>query len=550
MAAGRDGLAKGEVASMDNVNLGLCNKCRARVPSEFVSRNGQMWIRKTCQTCGATESMVSSNARAWQAKRDLWQYVPIGRMACHMNCDRCGIDHKPTMVFVDVTNRCNMDCPICIATIKDMGFDFNPPIAYFDKLFAEVARLEPNPVLLLFGGEPTVRDDLLEIMATAKKHGLRPHVVTNGIRLANEEYCRRLCEARVPFRFAFDGRNPEIYERLRRNRPAYDKKMKALANLSKYSRRKHTIMATIGRGFNDQHIADLFQFCHENRDLISDVGMIPLTENWHPGTFEAGVHTMMEDVEMMVEQSIPGGQVEFIPAGLSHTVRQVRSFFRKNPRSEVLLLAGTHPNCESMTLLISDGKCYRGINHYLRKPLHQAAAEVAALCRKLEPRLDRLDARRFLPRLRGQVLILWTLLPWVFTGVRFGRLIGNPFSALGRLVTRRRGRLSGGGEAVRRRPRRMLRVAVLPFEEEHSIDAARLEKCKGVFAYEDPDDGRVKYIPGCLWYPYRNAILQKLSNKYGVVGKWTEAGSPRRHAVDREVNSRLEHLAIGRVACR
>ena len=63
----------------------------------------------------------------------------------------------------------------------------------------------------------------------------------------------------------------------------------------------------------------------------------------------------------------------------------------------------------------------------------------------------------------------------------------------------------------------MIRVAMLPFEEEHSIDAARLENCKGVFAYEDIEAGKVRYMPACLWYPYRNERLEKLSKKYGVV---------------------------------
>jgi len=275
-----------------------------------------------------------------------------------------------------------------------------------------------------------------------------------------------------------------------------------------------------------------------------------LTENWQPGTFDAGMHTTMEDVEAMVVQGLPGGEVEFIPAGLSYALRQPRSFFRRNPRSEVLLLAGAHPNCESMTLLISDGKSYRGINHYLRKPFHQVAVEVAALCRELEPKLDRLDNKRWFSRLRGQALILWTLLPWVFTRIRFGRLVGNPFSALGRLVFGRPDRPPDGNRAIPRRARRMLRVAVLPFEEEHSIDAARLEKCKGVFAYEDAEDGKVKYIPACLWYPYRNPILEKLSKKYGVVGKWTETTTSRQPKDGRSVNQTANRRAIEPIACR
>ena len=82
----------------------------------------------------------------------------------------------------------------------------------------------------------------------------------------------------------------------------------------------------------------------------------------------------------------------------------------------------------------------------------------------------------------------------------------------------RRGSRKANGSA--RRPRRILRVAILPFEEQHSIDAARLENCKAVFAYEDVEDGKVKFFAACNYYPYRNPLLKKISEKYGVAGKY------------------------------
>ena len=69
-----------------------------------------------------------------------------------------------------------------------------------------------------------------------------------------------------------------------------------------------------------------------------------------------------------------------------------------------------------------------------------------------------------------------------------------------------------------------LRVAVLPFEEQKAVDAARMESCKAVFAYEDVDNNRIGTIPVCLWYPYRNAFLKKNSAKYGTVSG--ACGSP------------------------
>ena len=500
-------------------NLGLCNKCRARVPAEFFQRDAQVWIRKDCPTCGPNESLVSADAAVWQAKRDLWKYVPTDPVACTLNCNGCRVDHKPNMVFLDVTNRCNMNCPICIATIRGMGFDFYPPLSYFQKVFAELGTWNPLPVVQLFGGEPTLREDLLEIVAIARRHGMKPHVVTNGVKLADEAYCKKLCDDRVSFRFGFDGRSADIYEKMRHNRPAYEKKMKALENLKKYSKRKHTIIAAAAWGINDQYIGDLLQYIHDNRDLIADIGIIPLTENWDPGEFNAAKTTTMEDVEKMVQQAVPGGRIQFIPAGLSYALRKPRSFFRPDSRSEILLMGGVHPNCESVTLLVSDGKTYRSINQYLKKPFPEVASEWAQACDRIAPKLDRLDTKKFFQRQRGRALVIRTLLPVVLRTVDFGKLTdGKPVRAVLKLLF---GRLFGGpaAGAKGRRPRRLLRVAMLPFEELHSVDAARMENCKAVFAYEDTDDGKIKTIPACMWYPYRNPILKKLSEKYGIADR-------------------------------
>ena len=357
--------------------------------------------------------------------------------------------------------------------------------------------------------------------------GLRPHVVTNGVKLADEEYCKKLCDARVPMRFAFDGRNADIYEKMRHNRGAYEKKMKGLENLKKFSRRKHAIIAAAAWGINDQYIGDLIQFVHDNRDLISDLGIIPLTENWEPGTFDAAKTTTMEDVEKMVRQTLPEGEVEFIPSGLAYAMKKPRTFFRKSPRSEVLLLAGVHPNCEAMTLLISDGQRYRGINYYLKVPFSQAAVNLAELSKKIEPHLDKLDPKKFFQRWRGRLLCIRTFVPWGLRTIDYVKLAdGKPVRGLLKLVFGPLFRKQlAEGLSSSRRPRRLLRVGMLPFEEQHSVDAARMESCKAVFAYEDTEDGQTKYVPACLWYPYRNERLEKLSQKYGIVrgGKVVEA---------------------------
>lgn len=513
-------------------NVGLCNQCSARVPAEFIIREGQVWIRKNCPEHGQNESLVSGDAKAWQAKRDLWNYVPADPKTCTLKCDKCRFDHKASLVFLDVTNHCNMLCPICIASIKAMGFDYNPPLAYFDKIFAYVSKWTPQPVIQLFGGEPTVREDLFEIVALARKYGLRANLTTNGLRLADEEYAKKICEARLGMRFAFDGFSPDIYEKLRHNRPAYDKKIKALENLKKYTRRKQAIISCIARGVNDDRVGELIQYVHDNRDWISELLLIPLAETWDPEVFKGVRPSTLEDAEKMVQEAFHAGEVEFIPAGLSYVMRIPRRFFRDNTPSDVLLLAGVHPNCESMTVLLSDGKRYRGLNHYLKVPLSKAAAEFAALIKKIEPKLDRLDHQKRWQRLRGQALIIRTLLGWGLRTFKVWAVCGyNPLWALLKLMashTQKKlaRRFRKNDIAAGRRKRGMLRVAMLPFEEQHSVDATRLENCKAVFVYED-EKGEMQSIPTCMWPPYRNIVLKQVAAKYGTVdGKGNLRASP------------------------
>ena len=54
-----------------------------------------------------------------------------------------------------------------------------------------------------------------------------------------------------------------------------------------------------------------------------------------------------------------------------------------------------------------------------------------------------------------------------------------------------------------------------------AVDAARMENCKAVFAYEDVENERIGTVPVCLWYPFRNALLEKITAKYGTVSSKT-----------------------------
>jgi len=493
---------------------GVCQTCRKRVPATHEFRDGKVYLVKQCPECGTTEALVSNDEATWKRKRQIWNYEPDAATECRINCHECPHQHHPRMVFLDVTNRCNMNCPICINNTPAMGFVFNPPMAYFEKVLAGLAAMDPKPTVQLFGGEPTVRDDLFEIIDLCREHGLRVRIVTNGLKLADEAYCKRICDAKIPVLLGFDGNCPEIYDRLRKNPGAYYKKAKALENLGKFSTRKHTIMCCVARRINEQHMGELVEMVHERRRFIDALHLIPLTETWEEGEFETDVHTTIEDVERIIDEALPDETVEFVPAGLGHQFRHVLPFFGEAR----LTFGGVHPNCESMTILLSDGERFHAPSHYLRRPLADIAEEAVRRVQALEPRLARLDPARWWGRWRGRLAIVWALGGFVRRSLDLRKIFrGSPLLRIPRIL----GALAIGrrGKDVFRKHTRVhdaVRMIVLPFEEYDSIDGARLQNCTAGFAFEDPDTGEVRTIPVCSFSLYKNELQRKIADKYAA----------------------------------
>ncbi|MFC1806179.1 radical SAM protein [Planctomycetota bacterium] len=497
---------------MAPVLYGVCETCRERIPARHVIRDGKVFISKDCPDCGATEALVSSDAATWERKREIWHYKPDESFTCKIDCPDCGHHHAHRMLFLDVTNRCNMNCPICINNTPAMGFVFDPPLEYFDHVLAGLAEMAPKPTVQLFGGEPTVRKDLFEIIGLCRKHGLRVRIVTNGIKLADEAYCKRICDAKVPVLLGCDGLGPEIYEKLRKNPGAGEKKMQALENLAKLSDRKNTVMVCCARRINEDQIRPLIDFIHDRRHAFDAMHLIPLTETWEEGEFEHDIATTTEDVEQIVDDAFPDERVEFLPAGIAHQFRHVLRFFG----DARLTFGGVHPNCESLTLLCSDGERYHALSRYMRRPLDQVAEEAVGIAERIAPKLLRLDPGKWLQRWRGRLAVFRAFgglvrrsTNWrnIFRGnsvlavlkILFGLAVGRK----GKVVFRKHTQIQDA-----------LRMIVLPFEEYHAIDGARLVNCTAGFAFEDADTGEVRTMPVCSFSMYKTEIQRKIAEKY------------------------------------
>ena len=468
-------------------------------------------MQKNCPKCGINEYLISGDAGLYNKKRDFAGEINYIK-GCKLNCSACSLHKKPDIVFIDTTNRCNMNCHICLNNVSAMGFRFEPNMDFFEKIFKHYSAYDPKPYIQLFGGEPTVREDIFDIIKRGKSYGFSMRVVTNGLKLADEKFCDEMTKMGVMINFAFDGLNRDMYTKLRGREDALDLKLKALKNLAKQRRGKVILMTVVDKGFNKNDISDILRFSFENSHIIRGIYFMPLIYMWDKERLDYNPEkTTLEDVEHMVNNSIDGADAEFVPLGSFAFKNIYRIFGIKNMPFE-----GAHPNCESMTYLVSDGEKYVSASNYLKTSLYRLISDLRELEKYAASGFkdDRISLFRKLGVYRRALSVAGKHL-------NFGAVVGAKGPVAFLKWAKMIGKIIGGRrlkDVLRRdtKLRGMLQLIIFSFEDEKTTESERLSMCTSCFAYVDPETDAIKTLPTCTWERYKKPIMKRIAEKYNV----------------------------------
>ena len=106
------------------------------------------------------------------------------------------LTHRLDYLFWETTLRCNLQCVHCGSACTSEPLPGELTTAEIDDVIAGVAaRQDPSTIMLVAsGGEPLVREDLLEVMGRAARRGFPWGMVTNGL-LVDDAMVERLAVA-------------------------------------------------------------------------------------------------------------------------------------------------------------------------------------------------------------------------------------------------------------------------------------------------------------------------------------------------------------------
>ncbi len=500
----------------------LCPYCMRLLPGRIVERDGKIYIRKVCPEHGEFEELYYGDARLYyrmmkyeetgKGAGKVKAYVGIGG-PCPFSCGLCAMHENHTaLANLVVTNRCDLACFYCFFYAEKAGYVYEPTI---EQLRFQIRQLKRQGVTLavqLTGGEPTMRDDLVDIVRMLKEEGVR-HVQlnTNGIKFAKlffddpeyaVRYTRELRKAGVNTVYmSFDGVTPKVNWKNHWEVPF------TLEVFRRAGMTSVVLVPTVIKGMNDHELGDIIRFAGKHIDVVRSVNFQPvsLSGQMKKKEREKMRITIADAINRIAEQTdyqIPPEAWYPIPVAA-----KVAKFIEAWTGTEQFCMAN-HPMCGAGTYIFIE----RGPDGVPKRfvPVTEFF-DVDAFVEWIdEKRLYLLEGKsKKLLMLKGLIdfrkFVDSKKMP---KGLSFTKLLENVF-------------LKRNYDALGQLHYHMIFLGMMHFMDLYNYDVTRVRRCN--IHYTSPD-GRI--IPFCAYNVmesiYRDYVLKQYSTDYEAYKKEIE----------------------------
>jgi hypothetical protein len=299
----------------------ICSKCLVKVEAKIIFRDNCVYLIKHCAEHGWEEVLIADDIEYYQKCQEFIKpgdlplkfNTPI-KYGCPYDCGLCP-DHEQhsCLTLIEVTDKCNLSCPICYADSGVAEFSHNNQARHhrsleqIEKMLDAIVANEGEPqIVQISGGEPTIHPQFFEIMDLAKSKPIKHLMInTNGIRIANDKsFCDRLSKylPGIEVYLQFDSLESTPLQDLR-GVDLRGVRQKAIAHLNEFNI-STTLVVTLKKGLNNQEIGKIIDYALK-RKCVRGVTFQPIQaagrlDGFNPKTDR---YTLTEVRREILEQS-------------------------------------------------------------------------------------------------------------------------------------------------------------------------------------------------------------------------------------------------------
>jgi len=338
----------------------ICPECLKILPATIFEGDNKVWIKKTCHEHGEFLDLYWGD---YEMYKKAMKFAHDGKgidnpnvelkSPCPMNCGLCKMHTSHTALGnIVVTNRCDLQCFYCFFYAKAMGYVYEPSLEQIRKMLRLMREEKPvrTNAVQLSGGEPLMREDIIDIIKIAKEEGY-DHVQlnTNGIRLSKSlEFAKKIREAGVnTIYLSFDGTTPETNPKNHWEIP------KILENLRKADIRA-VLVPTVINTVNDHDVGNILRFGLKNLDVVSGVNYQPVSlvgriTKADVKKFRITIPDVIKKIEEQTSEMV--SREDWYPVPFVTPITHFFEALTSTPKYELT----AHPACGMGTYLFLDG---------------------------------------------------------------------------------------------------------------------------------------------------------------------------------------------------
>jgi len=460
--------------------------------------DGEIRLRKRCPAHGTWSDRLWHDAAVYYRARRL------DAESRHPTLDRS--EQVAGIGNITVTNRCDRSCHYCFFYAESGEPLHEPTKAEIESMAAQLGSHTGIGAIQLTGGEPTVREDIVEIVEIAADHTDEVLLNSHGGRfLAEPGLAAAISEAGARGLYtSFDGvdpeRNPKNYWEFPHALTAcHDTGMCAM------------LVPTVVDGWNDHQLGDIVRFGAANADTVCGVNFQPvsLIGRMDGEPDEEGritISGIIERIERQTDGTI--GADAWVPLPVLRAISE----FRRQWTGDHLYGVTSNFSSWMVTAVVVDGNELYPLTDVI--DVESLMGELVGLAEEFGDAPGGLDKLRVASRLLGN----------------FGELLGPDTHGMtdrlraiaGRALRTRE--FDGIGELYDN----LLPVGIRRFQDPYNYDLDRVADCDVQYAM--PDGGVVPFSVYNV-FPDRYRDRAKAAHSVGV-DEWLERDYARLESAD------------------
>jgi len=138
----------------------------------------------------------------------------------------------PRLIAFEVTRSCNLDCIHCRAAASKGPYEGELTTEEVYRILKEIREVS-QPIIILTGGEPLLREDIFNIAEKCIEFGLKPVLATNGT-LIDEKVAEKIKKSGIArVSISLDGGEAKTHDDFRKMPGAFEGAMKGISELKK-----------------------------------------------------------------------------------------------------------------------------------------------------------------------------------------------------------------------------------------------------------------------------------------------------------------------------